>query len=276
MTNEELAIAIRNGNGSLAETLWKQVKGFVWKQAKRWALAWQGRKDFDIEDLVQSGYIAMIEAVQGFEPQSGSFLTLLNFCLLTEFSKVVGCRTKAQLQEPLNEAYSLDEPIKGKEDSDQFRTLADTIETEEPGFEAIEEDDFRTHLAKAVRDAVAALPDQQRRTIEAHFLNGQSYKEIAEVLNVSQSRIGQVSKDGIKALRSGQHAPELSYYLYGDRNYYRRTGFTAWKQTRSSAVEREVEYRENQRAWLKYLVLQKGMKMEEASRYIYEHRSAGN
>lgn len=276
MTNEELAIAIQNGNSSLSEPLWEQIKGFVWKQAKRWALAWQDRKDFDIEDLVQSGYLAMIKAVHGFNSEDGTFLTLLNYCLLTEFSKVVGCRTKAQLQEPLNEAYSLDEPIKGHEDSDQFRTLADTIETEEPGFEAIEEADFKMHLAKAVRNAVADLPEQQRRTVEAHFLNGQSYKEIAAALNVSQSRIGRVSKDAIKALRKGQHAPELSYYLYGDRNYYRQTGFFAWKETKSSAVEREVEYRERQRKRLQYLVQQHGMTLEDASRYIYDEKSARN
>lgn len=276
MTNEELAIAIQNGNSSLAEALWEQVNCFVWKQAKRWAQAWHERKDFDIEDLVQSGYIALIKAVQYFDSDGGTFLTVLNYCLLTEFSNVVGCRTKAQIQEPLNEAYSLDEPLKGQNDSDQNLTLADTIKTEEPGFEAIEEADFRTHLAKAVRDAVAALPEQQRRTVELHFLNGQSYKEIAAALNVSQSRIGRVSKDAIKALRKGQHAPELSYYLYGDRNYYRQTGFFAWKETKSSAVEREVEYRERQRKRLEYLVQQQGMTLEDASRYIYDEKSARN
>lgn len=276
MSNEELAVAIRNGDSSLSETLWQQIKGFVWKQARRWALAWQQRKYFDIEDLVQSGYIAMIAAVRGFDPESGSFLTILNYCLLTEFSKVVGCRTKTQLQDPLSEAYSLDEPINGEDHSDSFRTLADTIKAEEPGFEAIEEADFRTHLAKAVRDAVADLPDQQRRTIEQHFLNGKSYKDIAAELNVSQSRIGQVSKDGIKALRSGQHAPELSYYLFGARNFYKKTGFSAWKQSQCSAVEREVFFREHQREWLKYLLIEKGMHIAEALDYIAKRRSAGN
>lgn len=276
MTNEELAIEIQKGNSTLLETLWNQTKGFVWQQAKRWALAWQARKDFDINDLVQSGYIAMVNAVQCYDQQGGTFLTLLNYSLLTEFSNVAGCRTERQKNEPLNKAASLDEPIKGNDEAKRVRTLADTIETEEPAFEAIEEADFRAHLAQAVRDAVSDLPDQQRRTVEAHWLNGQSYKDIAAALNVSQSRIGQINTAALRALRKGEHAPKLSEYLYGDRNYYKNTGFRAWKRTGSSAVEREAEYREQQRSWLLHLILSKNMKVEEAARYIQEHRNAGN
>ena len=196
--------------------------------------------------------------------------------MLSEFAGVVGCRTEKQKQEPLNTALSLDAPISESADSEQSRTLADMIETEEAGFEAIEEADFKNHLAQAVREAVATLPNQQRITIEGHFFNGKSYKEIAADLNVSQSRIGEVSKDAFKALRKSEYAPELSYFLYGDRNFYRRSGFRAWKQTGCSVVEREFEYRENQRDWLKYLLIEKGMHIAEALNYIEERRNAGN
>ena len=47
VTNEELAVAIQDGDSSLSEMLWDQVKGFVWKQARRWAAAWHSRKYFD-------------------------------------------------------------------------------------------------------------------------------------------------------------------------------------------------------------------------------------
>lgn len=272
MTNEELAAAIQGGDSSLSEVLWNQVKGFVWQQARRWAAAWHNRKYFDADDLAQSGYIAMVNAVQLFAPEEGAFMTILNYCVLTEFSKVVGCRTKAQLQDPLSDAYSLDEPLGG--DPENSMTLADTIEAEEPGFEAIEEAEFRGSLAKAVRDAVAALPDRQRMAVELYYLKGKSYRETAEALNVCLSRARQVNVEALKALRNGQYAPLLSEYLYGDRNYYKGTGVGTWKRTGCSAVEREVEYREKRRDFLKYLMIEKGMHIAEALEYMEKRRDA--
>ena len=270
MTDEELAVAIQSGDDSLLEVLWDQVKGFVWQRAQRWATAWHNRKYFDADDLAQSGYLAMVNAVRLFAPEGGTFMTILNYCMLTEFSKVVGCRTRAQLQDPLAEAYSLDEPLGG--DSENSTTLADTIVSEEPGFEAVEEAEFKSSLAKAVRDAVAALPDRQRRTVELHYLEGKSYRETAGALNVSLARAEQINKEALKALRNGQYAPLLSEYLYGDRNYYKGTGVRTWTRTGYSAVEREVEYRERQRDFLKYLLMEKGMRMSEALEYMEKQR----
>ena len=272
MTNEELAVAIQGGDSSLSEVLWDQVKGFVWQQARRWAAAWHSRKYFDADDLAQSGYIAMVNAVQLFAPEEGTFMTILNYCVLTEFSKVVGCRTKAQRQDPLSDAYSLDEPLGG--DPENSLTLADTIEAEEPGFEAVEEAEFRNSLAKAVRDAVAALPDRQRMAVELHYLKGKSYREIADELSVSESRAGQIGQEALKALRKGRYSSTLSEFLYGDRNYYKGTGVGTWKRTGCSAVEREVEYREIQWDFLKYLLMEKGMHMAEALEYMEKRRDA--
>lgn len=244
----------------------------MWQQARRWAAAWHNRKYFDADDLAQSGYIAMVNAVQLFAPEEGTFMTILNYCVLTEFSKVVGCRTKAQLQDPLAEAYSLDEPLGG--DPENSMTLADTIEAEEPGFEAVEEAEFRGSLAKAVRDAVAALPDRQRRTVELHYLKGKSYREIADELSVSESRAGQIGQEALKALRKGRYSSTLSEFLYGDRNFYKGTGVGTWKRTGCSAVEREVEYREIQWDFMKYLLMEKGMHMAEALEYMEKRRDA--
>ncbi len=43
MSNEELAVAIQAGDSSLLELLWKQCYGFIRKQARRWANAFEGR-----------------------------------------------------------------------------------------------------------------------------------------------------------------------------------------------------------------------------------------
>ncbi|MEI3111115.1 MAG: sigma factor [Oscillospiraceae bacterium] len=70
MTNEELAVMIQGGRADLAPTLWKQVERFVAKQAHRWFLNNRRRVEFD--DLDQSGFLAMMEAVRTFDPEGGS------------------------------------------------------------------------------------------------------------------------------------------------------------------------------------------------------------
>lgn len=274
MTNEELATAIKDGKHELTEQLWRQCYGFIRQQAIKWARARENRPDFDADDLTQAGYSALCEAVRGFQEDRGSFIGFLSFHLKTEFSRVAGCRTEAQRKEPLNDAVSLDAPAFSDPDSET--TLGETIPVNEQGFEDVEAAIFNEQLSLALGQAMSELPENQRRAIELRYLHGKTYSQIAEALNQSTAYTGQLLKGGLKRLSVGNFAPTLSELVYGDRNYYRGTGFTAWEQTRSSAVEREAEYRENQAAWLKHLVLQQGMKMEEASRYIYEHRSAGN
>lgn len=238
-TNEELAIAIQAGNRKLLTQLWEQCYGFICQQARRWAFAWETRSDFDIDDLTQSGYIALCEAVKGFEIERGySFISFLALHLKTEFSKVARCRTPAQLKDPLNSAISLDSPAYQNSGEDQEITIGDTIPAYDSGYEAVEEAMHREHIAAVVKEAVYSLPEKQCLAIEAHYLNGKPYHEIAATLQVANSYPGQLIKDGLKGLRKGKYAPILSELLWGDCNYYMHTGYSSWKNSGCSVQER--------------------------------------
>ena len=78
MTNEDLATRIQAGEDALTFQLWEQCKGFICKQAYRWAKAWKDRADFDVDDLIQAGYFALCDAVSSFQAERGSFITLLD------------------------------------------------------------------------------------------------------------------------------------------------------------------------------------------------------
>ena len=136
MTNEELVAKIQDGESCLIEQLWRQCYGFIRQQAIRWGRAWESRPDFDVDDLTQAGYIALCEAVKGYEKERGGFLGFLLFYLKTEFAKVAGCRTEAQMKEPLNCAVSLDAPAYN--DSDGDLTFGESIPVDDQGFEEVE------------------------------------------------------------------------------------------------------------------------------------------
>lgn len=72
MTNEQLVVYIKSGidvSGNML-LLWQQTKGFIHTIAVRY----QGQAD--VEDLEQEGYLALYDAVDGFQPALGyKFLT---------------------------------------------------------------------------------------------------------------------------------------------------------------------------------------------------------
>lgn len=242
LTNEELAIAIQNGNKELIGQLWEQCKGFICQQALKWSRAWEQRTDFDTDDLIQSGYIALYEAVRNFQADRGSFITLLSLYLKTEFSNVVGCRTAAQMKDPSNNAVSLDAPAYNDPDSDT--TFGDTIPAPDMGFEAVEDALYNLHLSGVVREAVNSIPEQQSKGIDLYYLQGKTQKETAERLCVSGSRAQQVIKEGLKSLRKSQFMPLLLDLYFGSRNLYQGTGFASYKYSGTSSPEREAIYKE--------------------------------
>ncbi len=72
MTNEQLALRIRAGENparNMAE-LYEQVKGFIH------TVAWKYRHSGELEDLEQEGYLALCDAVEGYDEERGvTFLT---------------------------------------------------------------------------------------------------------------------------------------------------------------------------------------------------------
>lgn len=265
MTNEEIAVAVQRGQSELMEQLWKQCRRFIGQQALRWAKAWKNRSYFDMDDLTQAGYIALCEAVKGYQAGRGGFLTFLGFHLKTEFSKVIGCRTETQMKDPLNEAVSLDAPAYNDEDS--AVALGETLPFEDPGFEDIERDLMNEYLARVLGWALQGVTEKRRTAIERRYFQEQNYAKIAEALNCTQSFAQQCVKEGLRSIRKGTFAPELSELLYGDRNYYRHTSFSSWKYSGYSSPEWELIQKEDER-WknIRYCVNKLGMSMDQAKR----------
>ena len=69
MTNEQLAACIKAGETDRMEELYSQVRRFIH------GIAWKYRTAAELEDLKQEGFLALYDAVRGYEPEAGnSFL----------------------------------------------------------------------------------------------------------------------------------------------------------------------------------------------------------
>lgn len=238
MTNEQLAKQIQDGGEDLALQLWEQIKRYVAKTAIRWYLHFEGGRGVEVCDLIQSGYLAMVDAVQTFEDGNGSFISWLTYYLQNEFSALYGVRTERTKRDPLNGAASLDAPI-GDEDG---MTIAETVVDPdgENGYQQIEDNDYIRALREALEKALADIPPKSAETIHRKWLDNQTRLEIAEDLGVSYNEIVRREKKGFSLLRRPQTIEKLREF-----NPYSCTGYQAWYRSGMSVQERFVIMNDN-------------------------------
>ena len=123
MSNEELALAIQRGEQGKMVELWEQISGLVKWKALQIMTALKGRGNpcgVELEDLIQSGYLALAKAVETYDPNTGAFSTWLMYHLKTTFAEATGYRTKSGQNEPLNNSFSLDKTVDDESDGTPF------------------------------------------------------------------------------------------------------------------------------------------------------------
>ena len=128
MLNEELAALIKAGETERIPELWAQTERLVKWKANRIMTALELRGNpcgVTFDDLYQSGFIALVEAVHYYNPEDGAaFSTCLMNRLKTVFAELTGYRTKTGRNEPLNNCFSLDKTVDDESDGTTFGDLA--------------------------------------------------------------------------------------------------------------------------------------------------------
>ena len=174
MSNEELVALIQAGDRDRIVELWHQVQRMVYKQAARWA----GVGGTTLEDLEQAGFIAVLRAVDTYDPTKAKFSTHLFQRLRAEFSAATGYNSKRSWFDPLQNAVSLDAPLEDSEDA----TLADFIP--DPAA-AAEMDSVEVRIGVAA--ILAELPEEQQRAVRGKYWHDLTVDK--KTLNAAMKRL---------------------------------------------------------------------------------------
>ncbi len=174
MSNEELVALIQAGDRDRIVELWHQVQRMVYKQAARWA----GVGGTTLEDLEQAGFIAVLRAVDTYDPTKAKFSTHLFQRLRAEFSAATGYNSKRSWFDPLQNAVSLDAPLEDSEDA----TLADFIP--DPAA-AAEMDGMEVRIGVAA--ILAELPEEQQRAVRGKYWHDLTVDK--KTLNAAMKRL---------------------------------------------------------------------------------------
>lgn len=211
MSNEELATLIQQGHEELYPELWNNVVDFIQNMAKRRysVMSIEFGTIVEAEDLAQSGYIALVEAVKHYKPDSEyKFLTYLSKCLKSAFAEVGGYRTRKK--DPLKYAVSLDEPIL---DDENETTRLDFIADPGDQYEDADEKIWLEELRQALDRAVSELPPKQRETLFRRYALGQTQKEIGLSAGVSRDAIRQTEMAAYRELKNKARKNGLKQFV---------------------------------------------------------------
>ena len=154
--------------------LWTQVRRMVYQQAMRWA----GVGGTTLEDLEQAGFIAVLRAVDSYDPTKAKLSTYLFQRLRAELSAATGYNSKRSWFDPLQNAVSLDAPLEDSEDA----TLADFIP--DPAA-AAEMDSMEVRIGVAA--ILAELPEEQQRAVRGKYWHDLTVDK--KTLNAAMKRL---------------------------------------------------------------------------------------
>lgn len=211
MEASKIAAAVQAGQADRLE-LWEAVLRFAYDRAYRWCRAMEGRGGMVLEDYIQVAFLALLEALESWDPAAGAFLTWYGLKLKGAFTEAVGMRTQRDKRDPIHHALSLDAPLTDSESGEDF-TLADVIEDPyaAAGVEAVAELDYQRRRTQALATALDGLTEDQRRAVVLRHCNGLTLDQTAARMGTTRATARAAEQKGLRLLRHPKNR-ELRQY----------------------------------------------------------------
>lgn len=243
MSNEEMVIAIQAGNTTLLLPLWNQMQRLVHAFAYRHFTATQGRGGITVEDLVQIGYLAMMDAIPRYKQEEAAFSTFLVQYLRKHFQEASGrlyqnAKGKMMPKDALNISLSLNVTVDEDEETELMEITADPA----TDWENIEDAIWRDQLRQAMESALNELPEDQSAVLKCRYYAGKTLTATGQQLDMPAEEVRKREKRGLKALRQYKFAQKIRPFY--DFDYYRGSGLGAFRSSGMSIQERYLIVKE--------------------------------
>ncbi|WP_312615076.1 sigma-70 family RNA polymerase sigma factor [Oscillibacter sp.] len=212
MSHEILIADIQRGQKERLPELWGTVRNFAVRQANRRLAAYRANNTgcaVDVEDLLQEGFLAMVEAAETFKAGGRmSFLGWWDFRLKTAFNDALGVRSKRTLNEPVHQCAQLSQSVAEGEGA----TLGDFLPADNEDFQTVEGMIWRAQLHTTLQDALGELTQAQRDILFQRFYEGRTRAQIARQQGVTREAIRMQEVRALAAMRKTRAAGRLAEF----------------------------------------------------------------
>ena len=271
MSNEELAIKAKDGDQTAVETLWEQVQRFAKMRAGQFFRKHSAvcAPSYELDDLIQSSFVALTRAVHFFKPDQGTFLTIFDYCLKTAFNEVAGFN---HWSDAFLYATSLDSPAGEEEDS---ASIVEFVPDPNSGPEEIAlQELWISQLHEKLEEAMDCLSPDQNEILHRRYFCCETQTSIAESHGCTSSAIQAKESAALGHLRKQRQILGLDEFIDERTNFYLKVGVGAFSRTNTSAVEKIVLRREENRDRLARQWL--SMHQRKEGETVFENDSEGS
>lgn len=243
VSNEELAIRIAAGETELILQLWHQVEWLIKLLACRYinADSLNGIVRYELDDLMQEAYFAMLEAVNYYKPEKEyPFTTCLGICLKSAFANVAGRRLPRQRSDGIKYSDSIDAPLNDESDE----SFADVLPSGENIEDAVLEEIYQQELHNALEQSLHTLSERQEDILRSIFYSNVPTADIAKKFDCTEQNIYREKQNALNQLYSERTENGLEDYIEIHTNYYMKSNVKEFQNGGMSVVEKIVLKRE--------------------------------
>lgn len=177
---EELALKAQNGDTKSLEDLIIYFKPYIIKQARCTYV-----KGYEMEDLIQIGYVSLIKAIGMYKPLSKNF----NYYALASIKRNFYYLIRQQVRH--NSEYSMEFQ------TSEGLTLADSIED---NFN-LEEDYLKKETYQKLKESLKLLNKEEKEIIKWIYFDRKSLKEYASLKGITYAQGRYKIKHALDKLR---------------------------------------------------------------------------
>lgn len=223
----ECALSVKHGNKDRILELWELLQPFTNNYIRRYLKG--SERLYSAEDLKQEAYIAMVEAVELWQPERGQFLN------------VYAWRIKRHARGMRNEsdaafnAVSLDKPMTGETEDRRVNFLPDT--SDDMG--DAEQREYYRECAAIIDDICSTqMTPNQQEVIKRRYYDRQTYAQIGERIGLSVQRCRCLEFEALRICRRPRNLKRLEVYA----GQYKGVGVRSFRERQASSVELAVEF----------------------------------